>query len=170
MTEAYKTLGNFYESSEKFDLKFDIEREDPSNLYNFHAKYDISQEFTDPLGKDYRINGILIYIKKNVDPETPLSSAPSTFYCHQFPYHDLTDLEAYIPSNYNFRFTNQDTLVILFHETGLNRTDVDSFYNNLKDIYLSMKARGVEFDHISDLTKILGRPRAAGLTIIKRLP
>jgi len=185
MADEYKTSGSFDGKSRKFELQFNVELEAQANPYKFYQKYDISQKFIDPSGKNYTINGILIYIQKYNDPQVLLNSAPSVYDYHRFPNHDLTALTAYNHPNYEFNFNAEDALIILFHETGFDQKDVKHFYDNLKEYYISMKARNIDFDFLTSLPimagqiqlksgknagPILGKPRTAGLTIIKRLP
>lgn len=172
MANAYQTAGNFDEINRTLVLNFNVEKEDTNNPYLFLRKYDLSQKFKDPLNNDYVINAILIYIQKTTGPAVVLSAASPTIPWHKLPANEqsITTFTPYIPGKFAFNFGAKDALVILYHEDSFSQSDVDNFYNRLKEIYISMKSRGSEFEEIYELHPLTGRPRAAGLTIIKRLP
>lgn len=187
MADVYRTSGFFHDSDDTLRINFNIKEATLADEYEFYKKYDISQVFQNPAGQDYTINGVVIYLKKKVDPGLILAPAASTWHPLPSSIQSIDKFKPYTGSVNTFDFKAADALVILYHDDTFNQEDIDVFYKDLKEYYDGMKSTATDFTsfqmpeiivsekktgnkvNIDDDGPVI-KPRVAGLTIITRKP
>lgn len=189
MSDVYRTSGNFHDSDDTLRISFNIKEPTLADEYEFYKKYDISQVFQNTSGQEYTINGVVVYLRKKVDPGLILSPAASATTWPSLPssVQSIDKFQPYTGSVNKFDFKAADALVILYHDDTFKQEHIDEFYKDLKEYYDGMKATATDFQsftmpeiisspkktgnqvNIDDDGPVI-KPRVAGLTIITRKP